>query len=81
MSYSLSKLKNIKTGECVYDLSYDTADSHYLFNENKEFIRYYEFYEESLIDDEYVIVRDDPDVSEKEYSEIFKELKQKVHNI
>ena len=40
MSYSLSKLKNIKTGECVYDLSYDTADSHYLFNENKEFVRY-----------------------------------------
>ena len=82
MSWSLSELKHKETGLCAYDLEYDTVGSHYLFDENQNFINFYDYGCDYEITENYDIVYNiDQMFTMEKWNELFRELIKKAKNI
>lgn len=77
MSYSISELKRKDNGQRVFHFENDTVGNHYLFDENCEQIAYYDFGCDAEIEEKYDVVTTS-EISEDEWKDIFKKLKQKI---
>ena len=84
MSWSLSEPKHKNTGLTVFDLENDTMSSHYLFDEDEEFIEYFDYGCDWEIHENYELVHSvnsDFKFTQKQWNDLFRRLIEKAQKI
>lgn len=81
MSWSLSALKHKLTDLLAFDLENDTVGSHYLFDENQEFLDFYDYGCDFEISEKYDLDYSDVKYTKEQWDDIFRKLIEKAKNI